>query len=242
MAASIDLTETQVFTVLRSFILSVIPSIECIRGQVNRVAEPVGTDYIVMWPLFRERLKWNESSYNDVAFVGSISGADLTVTQILTGIIATGQFISGQGIAANTSITGQVSGTPGGIGVYTITPTPQTVASTTIQAGTESVQQGTKMTIQVDVHGPASGENAQILSTLMRDDIACQFFVDAGYNMAPLYAGDPHQAPFINGEQQFEEKWTFDAVLQINPNVTVSQQFAANVAIGLIEVYEAYPG
>lgn len=101
--------------------------------------------------------------------------------------------------------------------------------------------QPTQITIQIDVHGPASADNAQIITTLLRDDYACQAFTASGYDIAPLYAGEPQQIPFFNGEQQVEFRWTIDAVVQANTVVTVSQDFAASINIGLIDVDVVYP-
>ena len=87
--------------------------------------------------------------------------------------------------------------------------------------------QSTKVTVQLDVHGPNSPDNAQIISTLFRDEYAVDNVATSGYDVAPLYCGDPRQVPFLNAEQQIEVRWSMDAVMQANPVVTVSQQFAA---------------
>ena len=101
--------------------------------------------------------------------------------------------------------------------------------------------QPTQMTVQLDVHGPSSGDNAQIISTLLRDGYACEAMGSWGFDIQPLYAGDPHQVPFINGESQLEERWVVDAVLQVNPVVAPVQDFADAVTIGLIDVDAVYP-
>lgn len=54
----------------------------------------------------------------------------LAVTAV-TGFLSIGDSISGAGVPANTSITGQVSGTPGGAGTYT-TNNPTTAAAATV--------------------------------------------------------------------------------------------------------------
>ncbi|CAB5187463.1 hypothetical protein UFOVP166_52 [uncultured Caudovirales phage] len=64
---------------------------------------------------------------------GSISTTSLNVTAVTSGTISPGQVISGTGITAGTKILGQVSGTVGGIGIYTVSVS-QTVASTTVTA------------------------------------------------------------------------------------------------------------
>ena len=58
-------------------------------------------------------------------------GDTLKVTAIGSGVLAVGDAISGTGIPANASIASQVSGTPGGIGVYTIIPAATAYAAST---------------------------------------------------------------------------------------------------------------
>jgi len=53
-------------------------------------------------------------------FQGSISGVTLIVTSVTAGYIYGDQGLYFPGVAAGTIITGQVSGTPGGVGVYTL--------------------------------------------------------------------------------------------------------------------------
>ncbi len=61
------------------------------------------------------------------------TGTILDVTAVTSGTIGAGDPISGSGITTGTTITGQVSGTPGGIGVYTVSIAQQ-AASETITA------------------------------------------------------------------------------------------------------------
>jgi len=89
----------------------------------------------------------------------------------------------------------------------------------------------TEITIQIDVHGPASADNATIISTLLRDEYAAQAFAAAGYDVAPLHAEDPRQVPFINGEQGYEMRWIVDVVLEANIVVRTPQDFADEVFI-----------
>ena len=55
----------------------------------------------------------------------------LTVTAVGSGSVAVGSTITGTGIQTGTIVTGQISGTPNGVGVYSVNY-PQTVASTTV--------------------------------------------------------------------------------------------------------------
>ena len=59
------------------------------------------------------------------------AGTVLTVSAVSSGTILTGMIISGTGITAGTQITAQVSGTTGGVGVYTV-DISQEVGSITI--------------------------------------------------------------------------------------------------------------
>lgn len=63
------------------------------------------------------------------AFTGSIAGTVLTVSAIASGFLRAGQAIAGAGVAAGTLIAAQTSGTPGGVGAYSLAAPAQTVAS-----------------------------------------------------------------------------------------------------------------
>lgn len=57
MALSFDVTEDDLFIVLRSFCLAVIPTgTEVIRAQVNRVPEPKSANFVIMNSAVRQRL------------------------------------------------------------------------------------------------------------------------------------------------------------------------------------------
>lgn len=64
----------------------------------------------------------------EVDFTGSIAGTVLSVTAVASGELADGKTLSGGGVAAGTLITGQLTGTTGGIGTYSVSIS-QTVAS-----------------------------------------------------------------------------------------------------------------
>ena len=68
---------------------------------------------------------------NSASITGSISGTTLTVSDTVTGTVAVGQIITGNNVAANTTITGFLSGTNGGDGTYSVS-TSQTVVSETL--------------------------------------------------------------------------------------------------------------
>ena len=232
MAVTLNLTESQILTVLRAFLLDVLPAgAAVVKAQVNRVPEPAGADFVVMTPLLRSRISTNEDTFNDAAFTGSIAGTVLTVTAVEFGSIIVGAPVYGAGVTAGTYVAALGTGT-GGVGTYTVS-TAQTVAPRVLYAGTMAARQATMVTVQLDVHGPASADNVQRITTLFRDNYACQFFTDLEPALQPLYADDGKQIPFLNGEAQIEYRWVIDAVMQANPVVTVPQRFADEVLITL---------
>ena len=179
MAVTVTPTQTDILTALRSFLIAVLPTgIEVVRGQINRVPQPLDADFVVMTPLSRERIETNIDSYAD--------------------------------------------GFPDAPGVRT-------------------TLQPTRVTVQLDIHGPDSADNAQIITTLFRDEYGCDAFRLSGFDITPLHTSDPRQLAFINAEAQYEDRWSLDVVMQANPVVTSAQQFAGTLAIGLIEIDTTYP-
>jgi hypothetical protein len=128
---------------------------------------------------------------------------------------------------------------PGAPDFVVFTPTLRNLMGTAIvtwQGSNPSVagySTGTQITVQCDVHGPASTDNAQILFTLFRSENATQAFAATGFSLAPLYASDPVQLPFFNSEDQYEDRWTVDLVMQASPVVTASQDFASTLKVTL---------
>jgi hypothetical protein len=234
-------TQTDVFTALRAFLLAILPTgIEVIKAQVNRVPEPKVDNFVVMTAIRRDRLETNIDEYDDVAFTGSIAGTVMTVTAVEFGTIRLGAQVFGAGIAAGTQIVSFDSGS-GGVGTYNVSPA-QTVTSKALAAGVEDILQPTRVTVQLDVHGPASADNAQIISTLFRDSYGTDAFAALNAGVIPLFADDPKQIPFENEQKQIETRWVIDAVLQVNQTVAgLPQQFAAEAVMGLIDVDATYP-
>jgi hypothetical protein len=57
----------------------------------------------------------------------------------------------------------------------------------------------------------------------------------------PLHADDPRQVPFISAEQQFENRWIVEALVQANQTVVVPLQFASAVTLTLQDVDALFP-
>ncbi len=96
------------------------------------------------------------------------------------------------------------------------------------------INRGTMVTVQLDVYGPNSADIAQVVTTIWRDQFAVENV--AGAVFAPCYASDGHQSPFVNGENQYENRWIISVVMHVKPSVVIDQQFASVVDIGLVEV------
>jgi hypothetical protein len=210
-----------------------------VQGQVNRVSQSPSADYVVMWPLRRTRSSTNTDTTGDAKFTGSISGTTLTITQVYRGSLAVGSNLFGVGIANGTKVIAFGTG-HGGVGTYSIAPT-QTFASGIVSAGQGTYLQPVQIDMQLDVHGPNSAENAQIISTLWRDDYAYWNFLASGYDVTPIAADDPQQVPFINDSEQYENRWIVTASVQANEIVTAPQQYADSVNVILIDVDPTYP-
>jgi hypothetical protein len=235
MPALIDLTDTAILTAVRSMLLLVLPpGVEVLRAQVNRVAEPNGADFIMMTPLRRERLSTNIDQDQDIIITAGITGTQMIVTSVNVGILMPGQVLFSPDLADRSMIVAQTGGSLGGLGTYTVSPSQTVAAGTLIYAGLHRMQQGTQITYQLDIHGPASAENAQAVSTVTRDSWACSWL--APYGIQPLYANEPRQAPFINAESQYEDRYVVELCVQANPIVAVPQEFADELEIFTVPV------
>lgn len=161
-----SVTDDQIATALRSFLLVCCPSLEVVQGQDNRVPEPAGPDHIVF----------------------TSNGASQLSTTIHI---------------------------------------PDPVAAI-IQRGRQ-----TSISVQIDVYGPNSQDNAQVITTLFRDSYGCEAM--AGTDVQPLYCNDGTQMPLVNGEEQYEFRWMIRAVLQVLPFISTPAEFADNVVVSPVE-------
>lgn len=242
---SASLTQANILQSLRTFLLDILPSgTEVIAAQVNRVPEPDADDFVVMTPVRFDRLRTNVSADADASFIGAIAGTTLTVTEVLIGAIEVGATLFGTGVTSGTTIAALGSGT-GGTGTYTVSAS-QAVASGKMASGQRSVAQGARVTIQLDFHSTdlaRAGNMAHVVSTLMRDAYASDHFEaqSPNYGVTPLYADDPRQVPFINESQQYEWRWVVEAVLHVESDVVLPQQYADDIDLVPNEVSVIFP-
>jgi hypothetical protein len=189
--------------------------VEVVQTQDNRVPEPACADYVTMTPLRRPRMSTNVDDDEDVTLTGSIDGTTLTVTAVDGGDILIGSRVWGVGVADGTVIVAPLTGS-GGLGTYAVVPA-QEVESVSMAAGRRLATESVQMAIQVDVYGPNSGNFAQIVPAMFRDGYAVDLFAA----ISPLYADEPRQLAFSDGEQQYENRWSIDVVMQVDQTVTV---------------------
>ena len=233
---------------LGTFLVSIMPAdVAVVLGEVNRVPEPPGPEFIVMTPIRQRRLRTNIDSDADSKFTGAIAGTTLTVTAVdanLDGPIQVGSTIFGTGVTDGTRVTALGSGS-GGVGTYTVTPS-QTVSSRTLSAGRQTLEMGFELAVQLDFHSQntlSAADRAATVSTMMRDAYAVDSFAaqTPNYGVVPLLADDARQAPFINEEQQYEWRWIVEALLQVPGVVSVPQQYADSAVGELVDVDATYP-
>lgn len=229
-------SQTQIQTALRTFLIGILPAnVDVIAGQDNRVPEPAHVDFVVMTTIRRERIETNFDTRNDCSFTASISGTVMAVTGSILGLISVPNVLFGTNVTLGTKITAQTSGPPGAPGNYTVS-VAQTVASEKMACGTQNDMQATRVVIQLDVHGPNSADNAQTISTLVRDDFAEISIAASGFDISSLYAEDPKQVPFLNAEQQYETRYIVEAMLQANQVIAPPQDYADQLHVTLEEV------
>jgi hypothetical protein len=245
--SSLSPTQGDVQTALGSFIADVTGLVvgqTIISGQNNRTPEPAAGAFVVMTPIRFTRLETNLDAYADCKFTGSISGSTLTVTAVQDGEIELGSTIFGAGVAAGTVV--QAFGTgSGGTGTYTVSGS-QTIASGTLSAGTWELTQGAEIVVQLDFHSAdlTASDLAQAVSTAFRDDYGTTFFAGLApplNGIAPLYADDPKQLPFINEAEQYEWRWVLEAKLQVNQAVTFPLQFFDSATVTPLDVDVVFP-
>jgi hypothetical protein len=240
MGIAIAPTVSDVQTAAGAFLTAVLPSTTAIiAGLQNRSAEPVQGNYVVVTPIRYTRLETNIDSAEDCKFTGSFAGNILTVTAVEIGELTIGSTIFGPGVAANTNIVSQTSGPSGGAGNYTVS-VPQTLASGTLSCGEQTVTMNAEVVLQLDFHSLApdysSGDNAQIVSTLLRDEFGVDFIAGVNPAIAPFYADDPKMMPFINDQSQIEWRWVLEARFQVVQTVSISQQYFDSADLNVVEV------
>ena len=161
---AVNVTQTQLYTMLRSFIMNVTGVSQVIQSQGNRVPMPKG-DFITMTPMGTIGLSTNYDVYD-------ASGVDAS-------------------------------------------------------SGSWTNSRDTQWRCQLDFYGVGAANNCAAVSTMVRSLYAADFFRDSP--LTPLYSSEPLQTSMVNGQEQWEERWTMDFHGQYNPSVTFPVDFITSV-------------
>lgn len=248
-------TELQLDGLLGLFLKAILPTgVEVVRGQVNRVPEPQSPDFVVFWPTLKPRLGTNRDEYLDCVFTGGITGSTLTVTAVdqgFPGRPGAGSPVFGVGIQAGVTIVRQLTGPAGGAGTYQLSAgvAPPIAPGTVMAGGTELLTQPSEMQYQLDVHGPAGGDNTAVITTIFRDARGVDLLAAAGVTLSPplltpvtpLYCDLPRQVPFTNDQDQWEERYVIVAHLQVDQYLSLPQQFADQIEVQLTDLDNTPP-
>jgi hypothetical protein len=246
MAVTVSPTASDIQTALRSFCLSVLPAgTPVIATQQNRVPEPQPASFVTMTPMRRVRLATNIHVEADCSFTATFAGTVMTVSALGANNqapITIGASVVGPGVPLAV-IAAQTSGTPGGLGTYTVSPS-YTAGPDTFAAGQLSVVEMVELAYQLSFHSAdgSSGDMAQAVRQMLRDPYAVSFIQAINPAIVPLYGGDARQAPFTDAEDQFETTWLVEAILQANVTLTgLSQDFVTTLDLTLVDVDVVYP-
>lgn len=101
----------------------------------------------------------------------------------------------------------------------------------TSNPGTESDSRSMEWWVQIDCFGPTAFDLADTLKVLSCTEYTFNQFAASGVDMQPLYASEPRNLTIVNGENQYEPRWSFDLHVQYNPVVTFQQNFATALQV-----------
>ncbi|WP_293048538.1 hypothetical protein [Pandoraea sp.] len=127
------------------------------------------------------------------------------------------------------------------IGTQRLSTNVETYTDPGTNPGTKNSTVSMQFRVQLDVHGPNAADNATTIVTLFRDDYGCEQFATVNPGIQPLFCEDPRQMPFINGENQYEQRWMIEAFIEYNPVIQTPQDFASQVDVNVVSVEATYP-
>lgn len=111
--------------------------------------------------------------------------------------------------------------------------------------GKELTNQAKKWICQLDIYGEEASSVASTIFTMARSRWAVRQFAaltqDKGFSITPLYADTPRQTTMINGEKQYEERWTLDLHLQFNAVISTPMEFAEELYVKPASVDASFP-
>jgi hypothetical protein len=235
---SISPTQSNLQAAMVAFIATILPGTLVVSGQDNRVPEPGVTDFIVMTPIFFDRIETGWDLTADCRFTGNISGNVMQVSAVQIGSITLGALLFGTGVTPGTTVVSQSVGPPGGPGNYMTSLMNTVPPGTVLSTGQMTHQQNMEWRVQLDFHsrGLDGGDMAATFVTMYRNVFATDFFENTFGSIDALYADEARQTPFINDQQQYEWRWVVEAILQVNQVVVTPQQYMDAINVNLINV------
>lgn len=99
-------------------------------------------------------------------------------------------------------------------------------------AETSDIRGPARIDVQIDFYGADAANFCKATKTVWRTAYATDQFPSG---IKPLYCDDGRQSPLVTGEEQYESRWTLTASMQYNPDVTVPQQSAEELATTVIQ-------
>lgn len=90
--------------------------------------------------------------------------------------------------------------------------------------------------IQVDVYGDEAGSRAIALETIFRSQYAYDTLKEIDDRIAPLYSSDVIQAPMINAEDQWQERYIITLSFQVHVTITLRQDYFDQAEISTRQV------
>ena len=100
------------------------------------------------------------------------------------------------------------------------------------------ILQAVRLAIQLDCYGAASNDWAIMFSTVLRDEYGCTALSPV---LSPLYTEDPRFAVLVDGEEEYEQRWIVDALLEYHPITSTPMQFANAAAVTIVEIDARFP-
>jgi len=232
--AKVSAGDRQVFVAIKAWLedtLELDVSTPVIQGDINRVAEPVGP-FILMRRVKENRLNTTIEDYTDTraSFQGSISGTLLTTSSV-SGTIVEGQTVFGVGVPTGVLISAA------GVDVnhWVLSKNCGVITTEVMRAelAIERFERSVECLIQLDFYGDDAGDYAQTIAGVFRSSEAAAFLDE--YAVYPLWEEDAIYAPVVNGEEQYEQRWTVRLHLQYTAVVETVAEFMDTAHIDLVD-------
>lgn len=92
--------------------------------------------------------------------------------------------------------------------------------------------------IQVDIYGAGAGDRAIALETAFSSSYGYDTIKAIDSRLAPLYSSDAIQAPMVNAESQWQERWVLTLSLQAHITVSMQQDYfdKAEISTEMVDV------